>query len=372
MNILIATGLYPPDIGGPATYTVFLEKCLPQYGITYEVLPYGVVRKYPKIIRHMVYFWTLVRRARHVDVLYALDTVSVGLPVLLAHMVTRTPYLLRVPGDYAWEQGSQRYGITETLDEYLVHPRRALQVRILAWIQKRVAKHAHHIIVPSEYMRGVVGQWKIGHERVTRVYTELKEIFVDEGKEVLRKEFQYEGFVLLTAARLVPWKGIDTVIRVVHALKQQGFPITLEIIGDGVLRQSLESQVDELSARAYIRFLGAVSHQEVGRRVKAVDAFVLNTSYEGLSHHLIEAMSLNTPIITTPVGGNVELIEDGVSGMFITYRDEEALAQALIQLMRDRTYGHRLAAEAKKRVGIFHEDVVVKEFITLVRSLWRY
>ena len=115
-----------------------------------------------------------------------------------------------------------------------------------------------------------------------------------------------------------------------------------------------------------------MSHQEVGRRVKAVDAFVLNTSYEGLSHHLIEAMSLGTPIITTPAGGNVELIEDTQSGLFVSYRDEPALAQALERLMSDSTYGQALASEAKKRVHIFHEDVVVEEFVTLLRTLWKF
>lgn len=371
MKILIATGLYPPDIGGPATYTVFLEKCLPRFGISYEVLPYRTVRRYPKIIRHLVYFLTLVRRARGVDVLYALDTVSVGLPVLLASVVTRTPYLLRVPGDYAWEQGSQRYGITETLDEYLVHNSRAFQVRVLAWIQASVARHAYHIIVPSDYMKGVVSQWGISTQKITRVYTELKEISIDDSKEVLRDVFEYKGFVILTAGRLVPWKGIDGVIRVTHALRNKELPVSLEIIGDGILRNSLETLVDSLDARAYIHFLGAISHHEVGRRVKSADVFVLNTSYEGLSHHLIEAMSLETPIVTTPVGGNRELIDDMETGIFVPYRDEGALTQAIQHLINDKTLGQTLSRNAKKKVAVFHEDVVVQEFVTLLRTLWK-
>jgi len=110
MKLLIATGLYAPEIGGPATYTAFLEKHLLRYGVAYEVLPFSVVRKYPKVIRHFAYLIKLLLRSRGTTALYALDTVSVGLPVCIASFLTRKPYLLRVPGDYAWEQGQQRYG----------------------------------------------------------------------------------------------------------------------------------------------------------------------------------------------------------------------------------------------------------------------
>jgi hypothetical protein len=60
MKLLIATGLYAPEIGGPATYTAFLEKHLSRQGVAYEVLPYSVVRGYPKIIRHGAYLIKLL------------------------------------------------------------------------------------------------------------------------------------------------------------------------------------------------------------------------------------------------------------------------------------------------------------------------
>ncbi len=367
--MLIATGLYPPDIGGPATYTKFLEKHLPRFDIVFEVLPYRVVRLYPKVIRHFMYFLKLVWRARQVDVIYALDTVSVGLPVRLASFVTRTPYLLRVPGDYAWEQGSQRYGITESLDSYLLNTRQPVQVRILARIQKWAAEGALHIIVPSDYMKGVVALWGISGKKITRVYTELKEIMVTETKELLREEFQYSGYVVSTSARLVPWKGMSCLISAVHTLQKEGLPISLEIIGDGTLRASLEAEVKAIDAHDYIHFLGAVSHHDVGRRVRSADAFVLNTSYEGLSHQLLEVMSLGTPIITTSVGGNVELITDKKTGLFVTYNNQQEIVDALRRLYQDRELREYLAEEAMKSVQPFHEDVVIEDFIAVLRSV---
>ena len=79
-KVLIATGLYPPEIGGPATYTKLLETRLPEYGFEISVLPFSSVRHLPKIIRHAAYFLKCLSRARAADIVFAQDPVSVGLP----------------------------------------------------------------------------------------------------------------------------------------------------------------------------------------------------------------------------------------------------------------------------------------------------
>ena len=212
MRLLIATGLYPPDIGGPATYTRFLEEHLPKRGIELVVVSFSEVRKYSKGIRHIVYLFRLVKQGRTSDVIYALDTISVGVPACIASVLLRKKLYLRVPGDYAWEQGQQRWGITETLDAYLLNPKKPFFVRILAWLQYRVALHASKIIVPSEYMRGVVVAWGIDAKKITRIYSALNPVHIDASRDLLREKYQYKDFVVVTSARLVPWKGIDVLM----------------------------------------------------------------------------------------------------------------------------------------------------------------
>jgi len=328
MKLLIATGLYPPDIGGPATYTVFLEKHLPLFGIAFSVVPFGIVRKYPKVIRHCMYTLALIRSGFSTDVIYALDTVSVGVPALIASVILRKPLYLRVPGDYAWEQGQQRFGITETLDEYLVRKEKPLGVRILAWLQYRVAKRATRIIVPSDYMKGVVRAWGIDSQKVVRIYSALKVIEVPESKETLRTQFGYRGFVVVTAARLVPWKGISALIDVIANLRSESFDISLQVIGDGTSRTELEQRVQEKNIGSYIAFQGVVDRRLLGKRIKAADVFVLNTSYEGLSHQLLEVMSIGIPIITTSVGGNIELVTHKAEGNLVPFKGIEEIMGA--------------------------------------------
>ncbi len=372
MKLLIATGLYAPEIGGPATYTAFLERHLESHGVAYEVLPYTAVRKYPKIIRHVAYLIKLILRSRGVTAFYALDTVSVGLPVCIASFITRKPYLLRVPGDYAWEQGQQRYGVTESLDTFQSIERYPLPVRVLVFIQRLVARRALHVVVPSEYMKGVVVGWGVKRERITRVYSVLKEVIIKESRGTLREKFGYHDFVVTTAGRLVPWKGMKALVDVVVLLHEKGIPVTLEIIGDGVCREELEGHIKNRGVGEYVHMCGMVSREELAGRIFASDAFVLNTAYEGLSHQLLEVMSMGVPIVTTPVGGNVELIRDGESGMFVPYDDGEKMQEALKRLYTEPAFGKVLAERAQTTLGMFREDVVITEFVTLLKTLWKF
>src|SRR3989344_2242944 len=104
MKVLIATGLYPPEIGGPATYSKCLEELLPAQGIKVAVLPFSRVRRWPKVVRHIAYFFLVLREGYRTDAVYAQDPVSVGLPAFFGAFLMRKPFFLKVVGDYAWEQ----------------------------------------------------------------------------------------------------------------------------------------------------------------------------------------------------------------------------------------------------------------------------
>ncbi len=367
MKIVIATGLYPPDIGGPATYTKFLERHLPQHGIEYSVVSFRDVRRYPRIIRHIIFFFLLIKEGRSADILYALDTVSVGVPTAIVSGLIRKKLYLRVPGDYAWEQGQQRFGITATLDDYLKETKKPFPVRILAWLQTFVAKRATKVVVPSDYMRGVVGSWGVDPKKVIRIYSALSPMHVPETKEDLRKKFAYSGFVVMTAARLTPWKGIDVLIESVVRLHNEGVAISLSIMGEGTERAHLESIIAREGAEGYVQLFGMVNKQTLAEHIKASDVFVLNTSYEGLSHQLIEVMDIGTPIITTPVGGNVELIDDMKNGLFIPYNDRDALCNALVRIKDDHDFSNQLVVNAHEKVKLFREASIIPEIIALLK-----
>lgn len=365
MNILIATGLYPPDIGGPATYTKFLERHLPAQGIAFKVVAFTHVRSYPKIIRHVLYLFRLLRSGRDADVLYALDTISVGIPVWLASKILRKKYYLRVPGDYAWEQGQQRWGVTVTLDEYVVTKEKPFPARVLSWLQSRVARSATRVVVPSDYMKTIVGAWGVDKSRVVRIYSALNPIQIEGTYDSLRKKYEYQDFTVITAARLTPWKGIEALIDVVCMLRGAGQSTSLEILGSGELQKQLGEYIIKKEATTFVHLRGQVGKTELAERIKAADAFVLNTSYEGLSHQLLEVMEIGVPIVTTPVGGNRELIEHEVHGLLVPWNDRVAFCEALTRIRTDMYERDRMVKAGQEKVKLFREEVIVPQIATL-------
>lgn len=156
----------------------------------------------------------------------------------------------------------------------------------------------------------------------------------------------------------------------VVSLRAEGVPLFLNIIGDGVCRAELEAQTRASRATEYIRFHGALTREALGKEIVRSHAFVLNTSYEGFSHQLLEVMSLGVPVVTTPVGGNVELIKNDETGLFVPYNDKEALTSALKRLSTHSALREALREKAKASLVEFKEERIVSEFRILFQSIW--
>lgn len=118
MKITIATGIYPPSIGGPATYSKLLFDNLPKQGIDVSVLSYDQVRHLPKGLSHLTFFLKLFSVAKRSKIVFAQDPVSVGLPTLIFCKLTGKKFFIRIAGDYAWEQSVNRFGVKDSIDDF--------------------------------------------------------------------------------------------------------------------------------------------------------------------------------------------------------------------------------------------------------------
>lgn len=350
-KVLLAAGLYPPDVGGPATYAKMVTEELPERGIDVAVVSFGTVRNLPRLLRHFLYALKLWRASADVKAIYALDPISVGLPSLLVARLRRLPFVVRLGGDYAWEQGRLRFGVISTLDKYTKNRQVAgVRTRFLAYLQDYVVKRAKLIIVPSQYLRSVVTSWPgLDENRVLVIKSALFPIEVNGTKEELRTKLSYNGFTMVTAGRLVPWKGIDKLLDVVDQVPDS----TLVIAGSGPEMERLKKHARSLGIDNRVRFLGNLNKEALGEIVKAADVFLLNTGYEGLSHQLLEVMELEVPVVTTNAGGNVELIENNVNGLLVAHNDVAGFSDAVLKLKDDTILRERLVKNAKSSLSDF-------------------
>jgi glycosyltransferase involved in cell wall biosynthesis len=363
-TILIATGIYPPDIGGPATYSKLLNDELPKRGFSVGVLNFGDFKKVPKIIRHFIYGWKVFRLAPNYQIIYVQDPVSVGLPVCLACWFRRKDFILKIVGDYAWEQGSQRFGVIDLLDEFsLSFKKYSWPVKILKKVQTGVAKQAVKIIVPSKYLKKIVTNWGVAPEKIKVIYNSFDTPESLPGKEILRSKLDWSGRIIVSVGRLVPWKGFNLLIDIMSELIAKYPETKLFIVGSGPDRAKLERQIKERGLESSVSLTGGLTHQQVLEYLKASDLFVLNTSYEGFSHQLLEALWCEVPIITTAVGGNVELIENGKTGWLVNYNQREELLGAIQEVFASPEKTRGVINKGKEILNNFSKEKMLDNLI---------
>jgi len=106
---------------------------------------------------------------------------------------------------------------------------------------------------------------------------------------------------------------------------------------------------ERLGLAQRVHFLGNVPHEKIPLYIRAADVFVLNSEYEGLSHTLLEVLSLGTPIIASRVCGNPEVVEDGVNGFLVDPRNSSELSAALEKMLADPSLRRRMVQAGIER-----------------------
>lgn len=167
-------------------------------------------------------------------------------------------------------------------------------------------------------------------------------------REEMRREFglPLEGQIISYVGKLVPRKGVDTLIEALGLLAErpQGAPL-LAAAGAGEMRPALEARAAELGLADRVRFVGKVDHDRVGRWMAAGDLFVLPSLSEGLPTVVCEAMNCGVPVVATAVDGTPEIVRHGETGLLVPPSDARALADALAAVLDDperaRSMGER-------------------------------
>jgi len=149
-------------------------------------------------------------------------------------------------------------------------------------------------------------------------------------------------------ARLAPEKDHQTLLQAIKIMATADVMFHLDIIGDGVLRSKLEKTVAEFGISSHVSFLG-MKH-DVHYLLKNLDVFVLSSTTEGISLTLLEAMATGLPVVATNVGGNPEVVIDGVTGYIVPAQAPLEMAEKLLLLLNDCSMRRQMGARGRERV----------------------
>lgn len=174
-------------------------------------------------------------------------------------------------------------------------------------------------------------------------------LVVSRGRHEVRRELSIDDgdVLLLSTARLAGGKGLEALILAMPEVLKRDDRVRLVLVGEGPSRLDLEAQARTAGVASAIRFLGFRS--DIGDMLNASDVVVAASRREGLSISVLEAMAMGKAIVATNIGSNLELVEDGVSGLLVPPDDPGALAEAILRLAANPDVASRYGDEAMER-----------------------
>jgi glycosyltransferase involved in cell wall biosynthesis len=368
MRILITSDIFPPDVGGPATYVPHIAAELTRHGHQVTVMTYSLVQSYagdgsypfpvvrvsaapPRWRRFPRTLSAILAHARNADIIYANGLVTES---VLANYVLHKPIVAKVVGDLAWERSRDKGWIHDDIEHFQT-ARYSPKVELMRWRRNLSYGRMDCIIVPSRYLKEMLLlYWRLPASRVQVVYNSFEATGQGLAPAVIGLPVTFK---LVTVCRLTGWKGVDGLIQALPAL---GPDVGLVIVGDGPLYADLVALAQRLGVDGRVRFTGTVPKEQVSAYLRACDAFVLNSTYEGMPHVILEAMAAGCPVVATAVGGTGEIIEDGVNGLLVPPGEPLALQQVLLRMLNNPTERLNMVQKAQDSLGRFSPAVMVE------------
>ena len=360
INCLIVTGIFPPDIGGPASFVPKIATLLVEKDVSCQVITlsdkldqdqdlpfpvYKILRKQNIISRMLLSIFKIYRLSRLADVIF-----SNGLywESAIASYLLQKPLIVKIVGDEVWERATNRgwtnSGITEFKKE------KGLLISGLRMMRNFVLRRAVSIIVPSEFTKKMLEGWQVNSSKIHVIYNATEQKKVNKLPAALLEKFKKRTGVVkkyaVMASRLIALKRVDILIK---NLKE--FPgLGLIVIGDGPEKIHLEALVHQLKLENYVIFTGSVSQAHVSAIFELADFFILYSSTENFPHVILEAMASKLPIIATKVGGIPEIITHGENGILVDPDSPIQLRQGIKTLLEQPEFAQKLAKEGAKSV----------------------
>lgn len=251
-----------------------------------------------------------------------------------------------------------------TVDDFPWHYRMAYRF---------IAARSHAITINADAIRpGMTRKLGVPTEKMHTIHNgiSLSRFPSAQVNGYYREQWKIEKGKTLVAmiARMSPQKDYDLYLDGAARVLKEEKNVCFLLVGDGGLRGALESKAKRLGIQDSVRFTGA--RRDVWEILNHIDICVLTSHYEGCSNVIMEAMTASRPVIASNVGGNAELIEDGVTGNVLKTRKPAELAEAVKALVRNPELARQMGQAGRERIeSLFTLERTVEKTIQLYQEL---
>ena len=320
MKVLVTVGIFPPDIGGPATFVPKIAKYF-QDELNYEIeiLTLSdsknlnikddfnvkrIDRNLPIVYRWLKTIFTIYKLGRNKDLIFVN---GLGTEATIANILLKKKIIRKIVGDPVWERAYSKAKISESFDEFQTK-KYGFSISFQKKVRSFSIKKSDIVVTPSLHLKNFIQN--LGFKNKIEI--------INNGVSIPKesaKIFTNARINITIVSRLVAHKNIEKIINAISDLNNP--PINLNIIGDGPELSQLQKISSESNNKDNIIFHGKLSRDDINHIFLRSDIYIQASNYEGLPHSLLEAMSYGIPVLCTPVGECKEILGNEERGYIL-------------------------------------------------------
>ena len=311
MRVLVTVGIFPPDIGGPATFVPKIAKYF-QDELNYEIeiltlsdnknsninddfIVKRIDRNLPIIYRWLKTIFTIYKLGKNKDLIFVN---GLGTEATIANIFMKKKIIRKIVGDPVWERTYSKAKISESFDEFQVK-NYGFSISLQKKVRSFSIKKSDIVVTPSKHLKNFI--LNLGFKNKIEIIN--NGVFITEENTNI---FTNDQINITIVSRLVSHKNIKKIIRAISDLNDP--LVYLNIIGDGPELNQLQKISLESNNKDNIIFHGKLNRDDINHIFLKSDIYIQASNYEGLPHSLLEAMSYGIPVLCTPVGECKEIL----------------------------------------------------------------
>ena len=320
MRVLVTVGIFPPDIGGPATFVPKIAKYF-QDELNYEIeiltlsdnknsninddfSVKRIDRNLPIIYRWLKTIFTIYKLGKNKDLIFVN---GLGTEATIANIFLKKKIIRKIVGDPVWERAYSKAKISESFDEFQVK-NYGFSISLQKKVRSFSIKKSDIVVTPSQHLKNFI--LNLGFKNKIEIIN--NGVFIPEENTNI---FTNDQINITIVSRLVSHKNIEKIIRAISDLNSP--LINLNIIGDGPELNQLQKISLESNNKDNIIFHGKLNRDDINHIFLKSDIYIQASNYEGLPHSLLEAMSYGIPVLCTPVGECKEILGNEERGYIL-------------------------------------------------------
>ncbi len=226
------------------------------------------------------------------------------------------------------------------------------------------------VCVSKASAKDINKSFDVPKNKIIAIYNphDLENIDTLKNEKINDNWFKNDNPKILAVGSLIKIKGYKYLLRAFKIVRASGIPANLIILGEGEERPHLERLVRDLDLESCVILPGFKKNPY--KYMKNSDVFVLSSLSEGLPNVVIEAMACGVPVISTRCpSGPEEIITNKVNGILVPVKDEKALAESIVDLLKNKDKAKRLSEEGVKRAEYFDAKKIVRQYEKIFKEI---